>query len=125
MNLFKMIKSLLTPAPRLTPAECADRIRQGTAVVVDVREPDEWPSGVAEGAALLPLSDLNGSRTQWKPFLAANAGRELLVYCAAGGRSGLAAKVLVSEGLRAANTGGLSDWKSSGWPIVQPGGKRR
>lgn len=125
MNLFKMLKMIFTPAPRLTPAECTDRIRQGNAILIDVREPGEWEGGVAQGATLLPLSDLNGARTQWQPFLAAHGDRELLVYCAAGGRSGIAAKVLVSEGRHAANTGGLSDWAATGWPTVKPAGTRR
>jgi rhodanese-related sulfurtransferase len=124
MKLLKLLKALFTPAPRLTPAEAGPRIRSGQAVLIDVREPGEWAGGVAQGSTLLPLSDLNGPRTQWRPFLEANAGRELFVYCAAGGRSGIAAKVLVSEGRRAANTGGFSDWVASGWPVAKPGHKR-
>ena len=64
MNLFKMIKSLFTSAPRLAPHECAQRIRAGEAVLIDVREPGEWSSGVAEHAVLLSLTDLTGGRSQ-------------------------------------------------------------
>jgi len=39
---------------------------------------------------------------------------------ATGGRSGMAARILVSEGVRAANTGGLADWLDAGWPVVKP-----
>jgi len=94
-------------------------------VLVDVREPREWTGGVAQQAALLPLSDLTGRRTRWAPFLAAHAGRELLIYCAAGGRSALAAKILVAEGHRAADTGSLSAWAAAGWPVGQPEGGER
>lgn len=125
MKLLPLLKSLFTPAPYVSPTEAGARIRSGQALLVDVREPGEWAGGVAQGATLLPLSDLNGARTQWQPFLAAQGDRELLVYCAAGGRSGIAAKVLVSEGRRAANTGGLSGWAAAGWPIVKPAGSRR
>ncbi len=120
MNLFKMLKSLLTSAPRSTPRDCADRVRTGEALLVDVREPGEWSSGVAERAVLLSLTDLTGGRTQWKTFLADNAGRELLLYCASGGRSGMAARILAAEGFRTANTGGLGDWIAAGWPVVKP-----
>jgi rhodanese-related sulfurtransferase len=123
MNPFKVIKSLFTSAPSLSPRECAARIRAGDAILIDVREPGEWASGVADQAVLLPLGDLTGARAQWKPFLAANAGKELLVYCAAGGRSGIAARILTSEGFRAANTGGFSDWFESGWPVAKPSRK--
>ena len=80
---------------------------------------------MAERAVLLPLTDLTGRRAQWKPFLADNTGRELLLYCAAGGRSGIAARILATEGFRVANTGSLSDWIDSGWPVVQPPTRQR
>lgn len=120
MNPFKFLKSLLTPAPRLRPWECAPRVLAAQAVLIDVREPGEWRSGVAEGAVLLPLSDLGGARKSWRPFLEKNAGRELFCYCAAGGRSAIAARTLVAEGFRAANVGSLGDWRQSGWPVVPP-----
>ncbi|MBI4622356.1 MAG: rhodanese-like domain-containing protein [Verrucomicrobia bacterium] len=111
---------MFTAAPRLTPAECAARVRGGEALLVDVREPGEWAGGVADSAQLLPLSDLTGARAQWKPFLAGTAGREILLYCGVGGRSGLAARILIAEGVRAANTGGLSAWRDAGWPVAKP-----
>ena len=51
-------------------------------------------------------------------------GREILLYCASGGRSGMAARMLVAEGVRAANTGGLADWLDAGWPVVKPANAR-
>ena len=120
MTLFQMFKSLFTSAPRSTPADCAHRVRSGEAFLVDVREPDEWTDGVARSARLLPLSDLTGQRTQWRPFLEEAGDKEILVYCASGGRSGLAARILAAEGLRASNSGGLGDWASAGWPVVRP-----
>ncbi len=120
MNLFKMIKALFASAPRFAPLECAHRVRAGEAFLVDVREPGEWRDGVAQHAQMLPLSDLTGSRTQWKPFLAGAEGREILVYCNSGGRSGIAARLLTAEGFRSANTGGLGAWASAGWPIARP-----
>jgi len=120
MNLLKMLKVLFTSAPRHAPSDCAARVRSGLAHLVDVREPGEWASGVAQTAKLLPLSDLTGARTQWNPFLIEANGREILLYCASGTRSGLAARVLASEGFRAANTGGLSGWLAAGWNKAKP-----
>lgn len=120
MNPLKMLKSLFTSAPRYAPLECAHRVRAGEAFLVDVREPGEWRDGVARSARLLAFSDLTGARTQWQSFLAEANGREILLYCATGARSGLAAKVLTAEGHRVANTGGLGDWASAGWPVVKP-----
>ncbi len=125
MNPLKLLKALFASAPRLAPAACAERVRSGAALLIDVREPGEWHGGVAARAVLLPLTDLTGGRARWQTFLAAHAGRELLLYCAAGGRSGIAARILAAEGFRAANTGSLSDWIASGWPIAEPDQPRR
>ena len=124
MNLFKTIKALFQRAPRVRPAEAADRIRSGGALLIDVRQPGEWGSGVAEGAILLPLTDLMGARKTWTPFLAQARDRELLFYCAAGGRSAVAARVLASEGFRTGDAGALADWANAGWPIVPPPSKQ-
>lgn len=120
MNPFKLVKSMFTSAPRIPATDCLDRVRNGSAVLIDVREPSEWTAGVAERAVLLPLTDLTGGRAQWQPFLASHDGRELLLYCAAGGRSAIAARVLAAEGFRTANVGSLAEWASAGWPIVEP-----
>lgn len=120
MNPFKLIKSMFTPVPRTTATECLDRVRSGAVVLIDVREPSEWAAGVAERAVLLPFSDLTGGRMRWQPFLAAHDGREILLYCAAGGRSAIAAKLLATEGFKTANAGGFPEWASAGWPVVSP-----
>ena len=121
MSFLKMFKAMFTSAPRCAPSDCAARVRNGEALLVDVREPGEWTAGVAQSAKLLSFSDLTGARTQWKPFLAGAAGREIFLYCASGRRSGLAARILVSEGVRATNTGGLADWLDAGWPGAKLG----
>ena len=122
MNPFTFIKSMFTAAPCFAAMDCLPRVRSGDAVLIDVREPHEWTAGVADRAVLLPLSDLTGRRVQWRAFLTANAGRELLLYCGAGVRSGMAARILKSEGLNAANAGSFSEWSRAGWKTVLPDG---
>ncbi|MSU23782.1 MAG: rhodanese-like domain-containing protein [Opitutus sp.] len=123
MKFLSLIKSLFRSAPRYSAQACADRVRRGEAMLVDVREPGEWASGFADSAALLPLSDLAGARTHWNKFLAEANGRELLLYCAVGGRSGIAARILTAEGFRAANAGSLAEWRNAGWPLDRNAGK--
>jgi len=106
-----------TVAPTIAPAEAAQRVADGKAVLIDVREPKEWAeTGVAAPAALLPLSDLNGDRKQWKEFLEKNRDKELILYCRSGSRSGRAAKLLAEEGYRTLNAGGFQDWQAAGLP---------
>jgi rhodanese-related sulfurtransferase len=105
-------------APTITPAEAAQHVAAGKAVLIDVREPKEWAeTGVAAPAALLALSDLNGDRKQWKEFLEKNRDKELILYCRSGTRSGRAAKLLAEEGYRTLNAGGFQDWQAAGLPI--------
>jgi rhodanese-related sulfurtransferase len=117
MNAIKTIGALFAPSGQAKPAACVDRIRDGTALLVDIREPREWEGGVARSAALLPLSDLKGARLKWKAFLADVGDRKVLLYCAAGARAALAASILNAEGISAANTGGFGDWVKAGWPV--------
>lgn len=56
------------------------------------------------------------------PASCAARDREILLYCASGGRSGLAARLLAQEGFQAHNTGGLTNWAAADWPVVPPQG---
>lgn len=120
MKILNQFASWLKPSPCLRPSDCHDRLRSGEALLIDVREPAEWSRGVAQSAALLPFSDLTGARRQWNEFLGRATGRELLLYCASGTRSSIAARILAAEGFRAINTGRLRDWADSRWPVVSP-----
>ncbi len=114
---FFMLRPLIFGGPRITPSDAAAQIAAGTAVLVDVREPSEWSGGAAAPAALLSLGDLQGDRREWRPFLEKNKDKLLILYCASGMRSGVAAGVLKKEGYRVANLGGFRRWTSAGLPI--------
>lgn len=113
---FFMLRPLIFGGPRITPADASAQIAAGTAVLIDVRNPDEWRRGVAAPAALLSLGDLQGDRREWKPYLEKNKDKLIILYCASGLRSGMAAGTLKKEGYRVANLGGLGRWKSAGLP---------
>jgi rhodanese-related sulfurtransferase len=108
---------VLKGRPAMPPKEAADAVETGVAVLVDVREPAEWNGGVARVAVLLPLSDLRGPRKRWKPFLANNRRKRILLYCQSGMRSGIAASILKAEGFETANMGAFSNWHASGLPV--------
>ena len=83
------------------------------AVVVDVRNPDEYESGHVSGAVLIPLPELGG-RQQEIP-----EGDPVYVICALGGRSLQATKAMVGAGYRAVSvTGGTKGWIQQGRPVV-------
>ena len=81
------------------------------ALLLDVRESDEYADGHIPGAQLLPLSVLP-VRVHELP-----RNRPVYVVCQAGGRSAQAAELLTTAGVDARSvTGGTAAWISSGRP---------
>jgi rhodanese-related sulfurtransferase len=86
---------------------------EGGAVVLDVRNPDEYVEGHVPGAKLIPLGEL-GARQDEIPD-----GDPVYVVCASGGRSLAATKAMVEAGYRAVSVaGGTKGWIEQGRPIV-------
>jgi rhodanese-related sulfurtransferase len=103
---------------KISPTDAAKAVEAGKAVLVDVREPSEWKeSGVASPAELLPMSDFNGAKTLWKPFLEKNAGKQIILYCRSGNRSGKVASQLAADGQSVANAGAFKEWIAAGLPV--------
>lgn len=88
----------------ITPAEVADR------PLVDVREPEEWARGHAEGALHIPMQQIV-ERLDEVPDGAA-------VICRSGARSAQVVAYLEHRGLDAVNVaGGTLAWAASGLPM--------
>ncbi|HVT72453.1 MAG TPA: rhodanese-like domain-containing protein [Lacunisphaera sp.] len=105
---------------KIAPAEAARLVANGSAVLIDVREPAEWAAtGVVAGAVLLPKSDFDGARKQWQEFLTRAGGKQLILYCRTGHRAGLVAAKLAGEGHQVANAGGFKDWQDAGQPVAK------
>jgi rhodanese-related sulfurtransferase len=90
----------------------ADALDRG-AVVLDVRNPDEYEERHVAGAVLIPLGELSERRSEIPE------GDPLYVICAAGGRSMQATVALVEAGYRAVSVaGGTNGWAATGRPVV-------
>jgi rhodanese-related sulfurtransferase len=102
--------------PAITPEEAVRRVEEG-AVLLDVREPDEWEAGHAPQAMHVPLASLAanvGTLDQTVPVVA---------VCRVGGRSERAAAVLAQRGFDAVNLGGgMQAWAKAGLPVVVDAG---
>ncbi len=102
---------------KISPLETARLVAAGKAVLVDVREASEWAeTGVAAPAVLLPKSDFDGERKQWKDFLTKVGEKQIILYCRSGRRSGVVAAALAEKGLPVANAGSFQDWVAAGLP---------
>ncbi|MDP1578820.1 MAG: rhodanese-like domain-containing protein [Candidatus Didemnitutus sp.] len=113
------ITVLGSDSPKISPEDAAALVREGKAILIDVREPAEWTStGVAAPALLLAKSDFDGTQAAWKPFLATvDKETTVVLYCRSGNRSGKLAAILAQQGFKVANAGGLTDWQKAGLPI--------
>jgi hydroxyacylglutathione hydrolase len=110
---------LLERIERVTAGSLAELLAGPTPpLVVDVRAAREWNDGHIDGALNLPLDHL-AERLGELP-----SDRPLIVYCASGYRSAVAASVLKREGLaNVANlVGGLAAWQSAQLSTTAAGG---
>lgn len=104
----------------LSVADVADQVAQGKMLLLDVREVAEAKaSGVAQGARLIPLSLLPLKCDPRLPECELPQGLPVAVYCASGGRSGMAVDTLTRMGYGPiTNIGGLRDWAAAGGAVV-------
>lgn len=97
----------------LTANQAIAKLAAGEITVIDCREAGEvQASGQAKGALHIPLAMLPLQAKDKIP-----AGKPVAVYCAAGGRAGMAAQTLRGLGYDAHNIGGFGDWASAGGPV--------
>ncbi|RDG36312.1 rhodanese-like domain-containing protein [Streptomyces corynorhini] len=91
------------------------------ALVLDVRENDEWAAGHVEGALHVPMSDFVARFGEVTEAVA--EGRTAFVMCRVGGRSAQVTQYLVGQGLDAVNVdGGMLAWDGAGRPMVAESG---
>ena len=102
----------MAEVPSVTVAEIADG-----AIIVDVREDDEWLAGRIEGSLHVPMNSVP-QQLQYRPELFSSE-QPLVIVCAVGGRSAHVTAWLLANGVDAVNLeGGIGAWMSAGRPIV-------
>jgi sulfur-carrier protein adenylyltransferase/sulfurtransferase len=86
--------------------------------LLDVREDDEWQQGHLDKAVFLPRGFLEVKADK----VLADKSQPIVVYCAGGVRSALAAKTLQDLGYTDVYSmrGGFNEWKNNGMPFVTP-----
>ena len=113
--LLACTASLALAAARDITAAQAQKLLSRTpkAFLLDVRTPDEYRQGHLRGAVLVPLGDLE-RRLREVP-----RNRTVLVYCAVGSRSRMAAGLLARKGYGEVYnmSDGIVGWYRSGLPI--------
>jgi rhodanese-related sulfurtransferase len=115
VNSLESRPELRTATERLAPALAAERLRSATPpLAVDVRTPREFDAKHIEGGVNMPLNHL-AERARELP-----TDRPLLVHCAGGYRSSIAASLLQQLGFRHVSeiAGGVAAWEAAGLPLM-------
>ncbi len=106
----------------LTPEQVAAELERGDAVLVDLREgPELEASGRIPGSVHVPrgMLEFRADPTSSYHEEALDPGRRVILHCASGGRSALAAATLQEMGYTdvAHLEGGMTAWKEAGKPL--------
>ena len=93
-------------------------LEAGRAVLIDVREPSEHATGVAAGARLLPMSQLNARVGE----IPQDSRKPVYLICNTQNRSSATLRALRPHGYAHVRyvSGGMSEWARRGWPLVKP-----
>lgn len=99
----------------LKPGEVAERLKRREAVLVDIREPDEFARRHVPGALSRPLSAFEDAHLRVEP------GRDVVFTCRTGMRTGancdrLAAAV---DGSAFVLEGGVDAWAQANLPVAE------
>ena len=116
----EFIRQIKSQIAEVDPAEVHAMINGGNGgvVVVDVRESEEMAQGHLPGAQLVPRGYLESRIDGAVP----DRSSHVVLYCASGNRSALAAKTLADMGFQHVEsmTGGITLWKDRGYKVEVP-----
>ena len=113
----KLVAEAKKNISEISPQDAAERLKSGEAVIVDVREQDEWdeehiPSAIHLSRGTIEL-DIE------EKVLDTNA--MIVCHCGGGGRSALATESLQKMGYKNVRNmaGGFKAWKAAGLPSTK------
>jgi len=115
IEILETRPDLVDGTERVAPTILAGELASSTPpLVLDVRSPKEWQTRRIEGSINIPLNHLS-ERLQELP-----GGRKILVHCAGGYRSSIAASILQQRGFEDLTelAGGIAAWEAAKLPVL-------
>jgi len=123
-SVKQLLEAANTVVPKVTPAQAREMMAKGNTLVVDVRDaPELEKSGKVAGAVHHSRGMLEFRADPESPYYDKSFARDktIIIYCASGGRSALAGKVLKDMGYgQVYNMGAFKDWANSGGAVEKP-----
>ena len=124
MSLMDFVKAAKAQIREVVPEELQQLLAGSSdLLLIDVRESSEHEQGHIGGAMLVPRGILEAAADpqypKHQPTLASARDRSIVLYCATGGRSALAAQTLQLMGFKdvASLDGGFSRWAKEERPV--------
>src|SRR3954447_1867268 len=113
-DIIKEAKDKIT---EISPADAAKQVESGAAILIDVRDREEWDKQHIPKAIHVSRGRLEGEIED----TVADPNASIIVHCGGGGRSALAAETLQRMGYRnvLSMNGGLKAWKAAGLPTSE------
>ena len=101
----------------ISPNDAAKKTETGEAVIIDVRDKDEWDEGHIPNAVHLSRGTIELDIEEEVP----DPNAVIICHCGGGGRSALAAESLQKMGYKNVRSmaGGLKAWEGAGLPVTK------
>ncbi len=113
----KLVAEAKKKITEISPTEAAAKSQSGEAVIVDVREKDEWDEEHIPDATHLSRGTIELDIEEKVP----DPNALIICHCGGGGRSALAAESLQKMGYKNVRSmsGGFKVWKAAGLPTTK------
>jgi rhodanese-related sulfurtransferase len=112
----KLVAEAKKHITEISPQDAAAKLNSGDAVVVDVRDKDEWDGGHIPGATHMSRGTIELDIEEKVP----DPNAMIICHCGGGGRSALAAEALQKMGYKNVHSmaGGFKAWRAAGLPTT-------
>jgi rhodanese-related sulfurtransferase len=113
----KLVAEAKKKVTEISPTEAAAKSKSGEAVIIDVREKDEWDEGHIADAIHMSRGTIELDIEEKVP----GSDAMIICHCGGGGRSALAAENLQKMGYKNVRSmaGGFKAWRAAGLPTTQ------
>ncbi len=113
----KLVTEAKKNITEISPQDAAAKLNSGEAVIVDVRDKDEWDEGHILGAMHMSRGTIELDIEEKVP----DTNAMIICHCGGGGRGALVTESLQKMGYKNVRNmaGGFKAWKTAGLPATK------